>query len=877
MITRKILLTTLIVVFATGLSAQTFEEYKEKYQEGIQQMKEKRDKRMKEMQAEFDKYVEERDKKFTEYLENNWKQFQSFKGEKPPEKPKPEEVPEFEPKTPEEREDRPIEKLPLTETRPLPQEDKIILPLIQKSAPPDYNYLSGDIDFYGNEISFEYDPQFLKCTLPSLSKEAVAKWWIKASETHYNHLINQLLRVKDNHALNDWAYYLLLKETSGDIFSSDKNQQNLLLWFMLVRSGYDAKIGYWKNQTTVLIPSQQTLYRISYLHIDGKDYYMMDYLGELVIHTYSQNYPGSDKVMDFNIYYPMNLSNHRETKTIDISYQGNDYQFDLAYNPDMISLYNDYPVTAMNVYFDAALTAQAKDALAENLLPVIEDMSVAEAANFLLYFTQNAFEYKIDEEQFGKERFLFPEETVYYPFSDCEDRSAFYSYLVKEFLKTDIIGLEYPWHIATAIDIGKQEKGDYVSYNGKNYIIADPTYINAPVGRAMPRYKNQEAKVIPLKNFRYEAFIADKNWAMASKAGAYRGGLSQNYTIDKSGNCYLTGYFYKKADFGIVKLVSDSPGRHCFIAKYDKNANLKWAKNLEGNGISTGISITAISSNKLLVMGTYNGSLRYGRTALSSEKEDIFVMNLNTDGRTEWLSKAGLDDEETDMFLKYAITFNSNGAHANTELFTENPANSSNGIFVEDNGNIMVLGSFNNTTGMNVADFAYADQAEFNYADMLKAETDALLNKDVNRTIAGLFATINLVKANGVVIPGSAAQQALDKYNPDFRKEYSGIYKRIGDINFLKNNEGIIIIKTADGGSVVFDKVKLYNNARVKITSLPDGNEQLDILSGMSVGKFVVWYDLNFVRLFKNNGNMLFDYDSDHTQTTVNLKEDILD
>lgn len=873
---KKILLTGLILFFAIGLSAQTFEEYKKNYQDGLKQMKQERDKRMKEMQEEFDKYVEERDKEFTEYLENNWKQFQLFKGEKPPEKPKPEETPEFEPK-PEEREDLPIKKLPVSESKPLPEEEKIVLPLVQKSAPPDYHYLSGHIGFYGNEIDFEYDPQFLKCTLRSPGKEAIAAWWGKASETHYNHLINQLLRVKDNLALNDWAYYLLLKKTSRDIFSSDNNQANLLLWFMLVRSGYDAKIGYWKDQTTILLPSKQTLYRISYLHIDGKDYYMMDYLGELLIHTYSQNYPGSDKIMDYNIYYPMNLSNKKKTRNIDVTYKGTDYNFKLAYNPDMISLFNDYPVAAMNVYFDASMTAQAKDALAENLLPVIQGMSLPDAANFLLYFTQNAFEYEIDEKQFGKERFLFPEETIHYPFSDCEDRSAFYSYLVKEFLKIDIIGLEYPWHIATAIKLNDDIKGDYVSYNGINYIIADPTYINAPVGRAMPRYKNQEAKVIPLNNFRHDAFIADKKWAMASKAGAYRGGLTQNYALDKNGNCYLTGYFTKEANFGTAKLTADSPGRHCFVAKYDKQGNLKWVKNLEGNGISTGISVTSGSGNKLLIMGTYNGNIRAGRTALSSEKEDIFLMKLSADGQTQWLSKAGLDGEETDMFLKYAITFNPNGRHAKTDLFAENPASSSNGVFINDNGNIMVLGSFNNTTGMNVADFAFADQTEFNYADMLKAETDALLDQDVNRTIAGLFATINLVKSSGVVIPGKAAQEALDKYNPGFRKEYSGIYKRIGEINFLKNSEGIIIIQTEDGGSVVFDKVKLYNNARIKISSLPDGNEQLDILSGISVGKFVVWYDLNYVRLFRENGNMLFDYDSDHTQTTVNIKDDILD
>ena len=63
----------------------------------------------------------------------------------------------------------------------------------------------------------------------------------------------------------------------------------------------------------------------------------------------------------------------------------------------------------------------------------------------------------------------------------------------------------------------------------------------------------------------------------------------------------------------------------------------------------------------------------------------------------------------------------------------------------------------------------------------------------------------------------------------------------------------------------------------IKITSLPSGDEQIDILSGISVGKLVVWYNLNFVRMFGKNGDLLFDYDTDHTQKIVNLRKDILE
>ena len=47
---------------------------------------------------------------------------------------------------------------------------------------------------------------------------------------------------------------------------------------------------------------------------------------------------------------------------------------------------------------------------------------------------------------------MFPEETINYPYSDCEDRSILFSYLVKNLLHLDIVGVKYNDHLATAIN-----------------------------------------------------------------------------------------------------------------------------------------------------------------------------------------------------------------------------------------------------------------------------------------------------------------------------------------------------------------------------------------------------------------------------------------
>ena len=87
---------------------------------------------------------------------------------------------------------------------------------------------------------------------------------------------------------------------------------------------------------------------------------------------------------------------------------------------------------------------------------------------------------------------------------------------------------------------------------------------------------------------------------------------------------------------------------------------------------------------------------------------------------------------------------------------------------------------------------------------------------------------------------------------------------------------GIIIVQTVDGDDISFDKIKMESNTKIKINILANGDAVIDIISGVKEGKVVVWYKMNFIKLFKTSGDLLFDYDSDHTQKRVNLKKDIL-
>ncbi|MCI5854973.1 MAG: hypothetical protein MR005_05500, partial [Prevotella sp.] len=57
----------------------------------------------------------------------------------------------------------------------------------------------------------------------------------------------------------------------------------------------------------------------------------------------------------------------------------------------------------------------------------------------------------------------------------------------------------YPGHLATAVGFTDEVKGDYLMVNGRKFVVCDPTFINAPIGRTMPGMDNQQATVILLK------------------------------------------------------------------------------------------------------------------------------------------------------------------------------------------------------------------------------------------------------------------------------------------------------------------------------------------------------------------------------------------
>jgi hypothetical protein len=324
-----------------------------------------------------------------------------------------------------------------------------------------------------------------------------------ASTGDYEPLIEEINNVRHKLKLNDWAVYQLIDLISEQV-SKDENVRVLFSWFLMNKLNFQTKVGYFDNKIYLLMPSKQPIYEITYFKFDNIKYYAVNTYDNKKfiksIYTYKKNYPGANLPLNLALDSMPIINEKPGIKHLSFNYKGKHYTLNVKYNDYYVKFFKEYPQTDISVYFNADASNDVKETLLKELKSILQNKSEVEAVNILLRFVQTAFEYKTDQQQFGYEKYLLPDETLYYPYSDCEDRSVLFAYLVRNLLGLEVVGLDYPGHIATAVHLNSNISGDGFVFNNKRYVIADPTYINATVGMAMPKYKNVKPKLVVLKN-----------------------------------------------------------------------------------------------------------------------------------------------------------------------------------------------------------------------------------------------------------------------------------------------------------------------------------------------------------------------------------------
>lgn len=653
-----------------------------------------------ENQKEFDQYVDEIDKEFSTYLREAWKEFNLFAGMKPDTAPKPKVLPKFDPIKPKTEPPRPkeegIEKIkPGGISReieikpgngsnapvmvPLPN-----IPVVMRSEQEDAPSKPSFLDFYGTPVDLTYDPN-LAGTLPDeIHNTTIAAFWDRVNKTNYVGLIKQLNDLKTKMNLNDWGYYQLVRKTAEKI-GGTQNYSRLLTWFLLTKSGYRTRVSYAENNICLMFPSTNNIYGIRYFMIDNIKFYAPDF-NHNQIFTFEKDFPGASKVFDLNIYDPLQIGDATDARTIKFNFKGKDYSFPIHYNLNSINFYKEFPLSEITVEFDASVSDVARTSLIKALQPQIQGLSAADGVDFLLSFVQNGFAYKTDQDQFnGEEKFFFPEEDFYYPYSDCDDRAVLFAYLVQELLGLEVIGIAYPGHIATAVKFPEEEAGDYVVYKGEKYTIADPTYIGAPFGLTMPGMDNKKAEIIELAN----QPALEKVWEKALTGGVKRDNKQQDLTTDKAGNIFISGFFSGNAAIGGTTLSTTAGRTDAFLAKFNPHGNPEWAiqGNAEGDARANGIATDA--QGNIYICGKFATSISFGKIMMMAKEENpLFVAKFNPDGKLIWLNQpepVAADGNESSIFV---ASFTPDGRNLTTKTYPPDRNFNSFGLSFDASGNV---------------------------------------------------------------------------------------------------------------------------------------------------------------------------------------------
>lgn len=200
-------------------------------------------------------------------------------------------------------------------------------------------------------------------------------------------------------------------------------------------------------------------------------------------------------------------------------------------------------------------------------------------------------------------------------------------------------------------------------------------------------------------------------------------GSSYNYAYSVATDCgvghvIITGAFGGTITFGSTTLTNTSGSADVFIAEYDANGNVLWAKSAAGGGSEFAYGVTTDYSCNVYITGYFDSpTLTLGTTTLTNTSpgwQNVFLAKYDTSGNIMWARSAGgsgniMDEGKSVAFNNYGIFIT--GQYTNSITFGSNTLTSTglNDMFLVNydlNGNVLwakSAGGVNDEVGVSIA------------------------------------------------------------------------------------------------------------------------------------------------------------------------------
>ncbi len=370
------------------------------------------------------------------------------------------------------------------------------------------NYTPISFDFYGDPVELKLDNSCIINYNQPINEESLQNFQSTIATGNASSLVQALLDYKNQYQLDDWLYYQLIRKTAQQISPKAENyyRYTLYKWFLLTRSGYDATLKTNGEKLLFYVQTDESIYNMPSYMKNSKQYVCLNYhdyggnidfekekFAEVRLPVMATQKSFSYKITRLPGFKPADY----EDKDLQFNYRETNYHFKVKLNPQVKTIFANYPVVDYESYFNIPLSTETYSSLIPLLKKNIKGMNTKNGVDYLMRFTRYAFLFETDAVVFGKEKRLSPEQTLLYDQSDCEDRAALFFCLVKEIYNLPVIVLAYPDHVTIAVKFDKPI-GTPIIYNGMKYSVCEPTpqKKDLAVGQLLPNLRKEAYEVV---------------------------------------------------------------------------------------------------------------------------------------------------------------------------------------------------------------------------------------------------------------------------------------------------------------------------------------------------------------------------------------------
>lgn len=437
------------------------------------------------MITEFDDFRKKAIADYVEFVRQAWREFEC----EPP-LPAPKDIPIPPVVIPREDRVKPVEerKVPI---------DEVILPLMLTPQPEpvfkikeipalheDYVYFT----LFGTDVKARFNPAD-KVVVTGTDENAIADAIQAMDANKYDNTLLDCLAIREGLKLSDWAYLQLIDALAEKIYGKDENSAALFTMYMYMMSGYKVRVGTDGDRLYMMFACEEQIYNKNMFIVGGTSFYGID---ELPVRMHICEAPfEKEQELSLVVKGGQRFAYKGSAPRRIVAKDYPDASVEVSVNENLMKFYETYPtskigdnvMTRWAMYANVELDERVKNSVYPTLSAAINGLSEIEAVNRLLNFVQTGLVYGYDNEIWGEDRVFFAEESLYYPYADCEDRTVLFSRLVRDLMGLDVALVMVPGHMLAAVNMKSDVHGAYTTFNGKKFILCEPTCVDgAPVG-----------------------------------------------------------------------------------------------------------------------------------------------------------------------------------------------------------------------------------------------------------------------------------------------------------------------------------------------------------------------------------------------------------